>query len=328
MSSLEWIAVGVGPIGLLIALYLLVLRRVPHDRHSLLTKVDQLGHRLHEQLSEQQSEPSQEQSHVTKQILEALRESEEQPGSVESSVLSAVLSSINPVQESIVNLSHRLSKLEAEQPAHNEAQSLNLASLAVIYIRSHVYDVIRVELMAKELCVSTSTLYSYLKECLGCSAHELVTVIKMQEAKRLLATDDLLVKQVAARLGFWSPYHFSSRFKAFFGLSPNQLKEHYQKRKQNQVVKTAAENCLKITKTICKQDDLAQQQVEQDAQKKSRQKKKTKELPSGTEIGRFLIVNSIAHGGMGVVYKAYDPKLNRGVALKLIRAEHPIGRAL
>ena len=41
-------------------------------------------------------------------------------------------------------------------------------------------------------------------------------------------------------------------------------------------------------------------------------------LPVGAELGRYLILGLRGEGGMGVVYSAYDPNLDRRVALKLI----------
>lgn len=42
-------------------------------------------------------------------------------------------------------------------------------------------------------------------------------------------------------------------------------------------------------------------------------------LPPGTLIDRYVVLYTIAAGGMGVVYAAYDPQLDRKVALKLLR---------
>jgi eukaryotic-like serine/threonine-protein kinase len=43
-------------------------------------------------------------------------------------------------------------------------------------------------------------------------------------------------------------------------------------------------------------------------------------LATGQQVGRFVVLSRIGSGGMGVVFAAYDPKLDRKVALKLLHS--------
>ena len=44
-------------------------------------------------------------------------------------------------------------------------------------------------------------------------------------------------------------------------------------------------------------------------------------LATGTSIGRYVVLGLIGRGGMGEVYAAYDPELDRKIALKLLHTE-------
>ena len=49
-------------------------------------------------------------------------------------------------------------------------------------------------------------------------------------------------------------------------------------------------------------------------------------LERGDALGRYIVVDRLGAGGMGVVYAAYDPDLDRKLAVKILR--RPRGRII
>src|SRR5690242_8242359 len=48
-------------------------------------------------------------------------------------------------------------------------------------------------------------------------------------------------------------------------------------------------------------------------------------LARGSAIGRYVVLGLVGRGGMGEVYAAYDPELDRKVAVKLLRIKPGAG---
>jgi LacI family transcriptional regulator len=68
--------------------------------------------------------------------------------------------------------------------------------------------------------LSTATVCTTFAKRLGISPLKYITKIKMETAQRLLKDGDLMVKEVAARVGYNSPIRFSIAYSNFWGFPP------------------------------------------------------------------------------------------------------------
>ncbi|WP_221031993.1 helix-turn-helix transcriptional regulator [Actomonas aquatica] len=73
--------------------------------------------------------------------------------------------------------------------------------------------------------VSLPTLHRLFRRYQGVTPYQYLTRRKMNEAAHALIDTDLMVKEVAARVGFDDPLHFSRVFRHVHGVSPQRLRE-------------------------------------------------------------------------------------------------------
>lgn len=79
---------------------------------------------------------------------------------------------------------------------------------------------LRVDELAEQVHMSPSSLYTHFKDVTGMSPIKYQKQIRLQEARRLLMTDQLDAADAGFRVGYESPSHFSREYARMFGLPP------------------------------------------------------------------------------------------------------------
>ena len=79
-----------------------------------------------------------------------------------------------------------------------------------------------VEALSKMVGVSRAQLHRRMKEITGITTSEFLRNIRMEQAARLLKEGKINVTQVAYSVGYNNQTHFSTVFKAHFGMSPTE----------------------------------------------------------------------------------------------------------
>jgi signal transduction histidine kinase/AraC-like DNA-binding protein/CheY-like chemotaxis protein len=112
----------------------------------------------------------------------------------------------------------------AEQAADSASDSLELRVRRVILEHLYEDNELSVEQLAREVAMSRSQLYRRLKDEAGVSPSDLLRLVRLEEAAKLLRAGESNVSEVAFAVGFNSLAHFSRSFRARFGVSPSELR--------------------------------------------------------------------------------------------------------
>jgi AraC-like DNA-binding protein len=85
------------------------------------------------------------------------------------------------------------------------------------------------EAMADFCGLSISQLNRIFQKETGMTSKNYIDNFKMQLASEMLAKNTMTVKDIATKLGYSDPYHFSRRFKEIKGFSPQKYKDRFLK---------------------------------------------------------------------------------------------------
>ena len=96
---------------------------------------------------------------------------------------------------------------------------------ASTYIKEHITDC-SVADIANEVNVSERQLRNIFYKYANMSPKKYIEFLKIEEARELLETTEILIKDISFKLGFKSPYYFSDFFKKLTGITPNQYRHN------------------------------------------------------------------------------------------------------
>ena len=108
-------------------------------------------------------------------------------------------------------------------------------------MKEHLTETLTLEQLAEVAGMSASHFSAVFRQKAQSPHINFFTFLKIQQACRLLEYSKLRVKEIAYKIGYNDPYHFSRVFTTVMGISPHEF------RKKNQRVKSRKISIKKAT---------------------------------------------------------------------------------
>ena len=116
-----------------------------------------------------------------------------------------------------------IARVPAARPATREEIFKRVCRAREFLYASHDRAV-RLEEASRAACLSPYHLHRAFRQAFGETPHDFLTRVRLEHARRLLATTPRSVTEVCLECGFESPGSFSTLFRRKFGQSPRQFK--------------------------------------------------------------------------------------------------------
>jgi AraC-like DNA-binding protein len=112
-----------------------------------------------------------------------------------------------------------------------DSDTVQKVAEAIIDMSERLADPLRVAALARSANLSRAYFREIFKAQTGCSPREYLHLLRIHRACEFLRTTTLPIKEIASRVGYRDPFHFSRQFKAFKGLSPSQYRTPWAERR-------------------------------------------------------------------------------------------------
>ena len=114
--------------------------------------------------------------------------------------------------------------VSSPSPPHKEAHQDSLVNAIKQYLEAHIQETIRISNICNAFGYSRSYLSRRFQKETGHTLSAYMTLLKINEAKRLIRETQMNFTQISAWLAFDNPQYFSRTFKQQTGMTPTEFK--------------------------------------------------------------------------------------------------------
>ena len=160
-------------------------------------------------------------------IVSGYSDFEYMKAAIQQSAADYLLKPVNPeeLKRLLQRLEATLLAREQQMIPRRESDAAALAERVRLYLQENYDQPVDFSSLADSLAVSAPYLSKLFHEQEGKSPSRYLTDLRMRKAQKLLMDTQLTVREIAVRVGYPDPFHFSRNFKNAMGISPAQFRE-------------------------------------------------------------------------------------------------------